>query len=136
MQIHINRRKGQGSCNQTAPGRFHQIHKYTVTNTNTVMQNTNALGEEEVLAPGGFHQPLLLKKLGNTCLLEQEQNDNNVTKYVLSREDLRRFIGNAMIICLTPRGGRSSFSHQRAPSSTFLYETTRMLIGGSNVIIN
>ena len=101
-----------------------------MTNTNTVMQNTNALGEEEVLAPGGFHQPLLLKKLGNTCLLEQEQNDNNVTKCVLSREDLRRFIGNAMIICLTPRGGRSSFSHQRAPSSTFLYETPRMLIWG------
>ena len=136
MQIHINRREGRGNCNQTAPGRFHLIHKYTVTNTNTVMQNTNARGEEEVLAPGGFHQPLLLKKLGNTCLLEQEQNDNNVTKCVLSREDLRRFIGNAMIICLTPRGGRSSFSHQRAPSSTFLYETTRMLIGGSNVIIN
>ena len=74
------------------------------------MQNTNTRGEEEVLAPGGFHQPLLLKKLGNTCLLEQEQNDNNVTKYVLSREDLRRFIVNAMIICPTPSGGRYSFS--------------------------
>ena len=74
----------------------------------------------------------VVEKLGNTCLLEQEENDNNVTKFVSEVEKIYvPCIVNAMIICPTWKGTRrSSFSHQRAPSSTFLYETPRILIWG------